>query len=438
MARASPPEDAAGRFEREARASGLSLPTSRALDPKVAAAVVAIVVAASFAVGYSTNWFNLSRPAPNPLAALPGCTNGGVSLHVVTEANASSSLSSLWPQLTSSFSAATGGCLSVVSSASEAGPGALTSTAVDSVVGPEVPNGTAAASLVGATFDVPLLVSPVVVVANLGGHSTELNLTAAAIAGAYLGSVQSWANPQLTASNPGLHSDLNVTAVHLAGPSTADAVFTTFLAERNSSFGTAVGSGPNVTWPTGLSASSPGAEESIVAATPGAIGFEPTDVCPALPIGVVCASLGTASGGFVAPTPASVAAAAAAEANSSAAVAGAWSNVSGVAPASSSVYPMVETTCAVVYKDLGTAYGGALGLNESKWLIALLFWIASDTAGSAGVLAAAAGYSTLPAGMAITAEETALNVTYLGNWILIPASALQEGAAEGGNETGEF
>jgi len=429
--------DADARFAEEACAAGLSLPTARQLDLRLATAVIAVLLVGSLVVGYETNWLNLSRPPPNPLAGLPGCSGGGVSVSVETEAGASASLANAWPALASAFAAATGNCLSVTAGTS---PGALASLAgmtVDAVVGPVVPGPSTEAGLTAATYDVPLLVSPLVVLANVGATTTQLNLTSSALAGVYLGTVTSWSDPALTSANPGLHSDLAVTPVHLAGPSAADELLTTYLSERNGTFRSSVGAGANVSWPGGSAASASNVT-ALVTSTPGAIGFEPTDVCPYLPDGVVCAAVQAGPDLFVDPTSSEVAAAADLEANSSSALAGAWSNVSGAAPANSTVYPMVETTFAVVYRDLGTSYGPLLGLNQSKWLIALLFWVASDTAGTTGRLAGTAGYASLPRGMAIAAEETALNVTYLGNWILLPAGALQEGTSDGGNETGEF
>jgi len=434
--------DATSRFEEAARSAGLVLPASRRINPWLALLVAALIVTTSLAVGYSTGWMNLSRSYPGPLSELPGCSASGpgVTLTVATEGGSSAGLAVAWPSVATAFSTATGGCLSVVSSATSAGFAALSSQSIDALVGPALPGTGSTGGLASQTTDVPLFVSPLVVLVNAEGLSPELNLSAGALAGAYLGTVDRWNNTELTASNPGLRSTLNLTVVYLQGPSQANAVFSTYLAEWNATFRTEVGPGTNLSWPVGLAAGSPAGVESLVASTPGAIGYEPTDVCPSLPSGLLCAAVQAAPSTYVAPTPAEVVAAEEVEANSSAALAGSWANVTGVASTNSSVYPMVETTYAVVYRDLGTTYGNALGLNASKWLIALLFWVISSTGGTAGRLAGLYGYVPLPSGFATTAEETDLNVTYYGGWILIPASALVEAPGEsgGGGETGEF
>jgi len=74
--------DDAARFAEEARAIGLELPPSRRLDPRLAVVAFAVIVAVSLTVGYSTNWMNFSRPRPDPLSDLPGCSVGGVTLSV--------------------------------------------------------------------------------------------------------------------------------------------------------------------------------------------------------------------------------------------------------------------------------------------------------------------------------------------------------------------
>jgi len=437
---ASRGEDVA-RFEDEARAAGLVLPPPRRLRPGFAAAVMALLVIASLVLGYASGWANLSRPPPDPLSEIPGCGDGLATLTVGTESNSSTDLNASWPALAGAFSEATGGCLSVRSMSESSGFEALSSRAVDALVGSELPAVTAPGNLSGATTDVPLLVAPLVVLVNDGGASPEVNLTADALAGIYLGHVTAWSDPLLASANPGLGSDLAVTPVYQTGPAASNLIFSSYLAQRNLSFRAAIVPSENISWPVGLPAASPAALVSLVEGTPGAVGYEPSDLCPSLPAAVVCASVEAMDGSFVAPDPGPVAAAADVEANSSAAGAGDWANVSGVAPANSSVYPMVETTFAIVYRDLGSTYGPSLGLNASKWLIALLFWIASDTGGTAGHILGPFGYVALPSFLAIIAEEADLGVTYLGSWVLLPPGSVSEGGGEGGEgggETGEF
>ena len=436
-----PPEDAAAaaHFSDQARAAGLALPTARRFSPRIAAAAIVVIVAASLAVGYSTNWMSVNHAAPDPLSDLPGCAQG-VALTVATEDGASASLGAMFPALAMAFSHASGGCLSVASTGSPAGYASLAGLQEASLVGPLVPMGSSGGALAATTDDVPLMVSPVVVIVNDQGLPRELNLSASALAGAYLGSTTSWADPVFTAVNPGLHSTLSITPVHPSGPSAATDVFSMYLSQWNGTFQAAIGPGSNVSWPVGPSASSPQDLTALVASTPGAIGFEPTDVCPTLPSGVICAAVETGGDEFVTASAASVGAAASTEANSSAALNGSWEDVTGVAPTGSTAYPMIETTYAILYRDLGTAYGPLLSMNDSKWLIGLIFWIASNTNGAAAGIGVGYGYFGLAGHLALMAAEETLNVTYDGNWILLPPGALDEGYDTGpdGGSTDEF
>ncbi len=398
-----------------------------------------MIVAVSLVIGYGTGWMNLSRPAPNPLAQLPGCPPTGVSLAVATQADASVGLAASAAALATGFSTATGGCLAVAFSADATGFGALSVRSVDAVIGPLAPQ---AGELPGPVYQLPLFIAPVVVVVNAEGLGSSLNLSAAALAGVYLGSVTSWSAPLLEATNPGLHSSLAVSVDHFGGPSEASALLSGYLAERNTTFAGTVTAGANVSWPVGTTAATPASMLALIAATPGSIGYEPTDVCPSLPAGLVCASLQTGTGGsYVAPSSGAVASAASLLANTSAATGLHWANASGVSGAGATVYPMLEITYAFVYRDLGTSYGSNLTLNDSKWLIASLFWIASDTSSAAGPLIAPSGYFPLPDILAYESEKSVLSVTYEGGWVLLPPSSVTPGdneAGEGPGETGEF
>jgi ABC-type phosphate transport system substrate-binding protein len=430
----------ASRFASQARASGLALPTARKLDPRLTVIAVVVIVVASTAVGFATNWFNVSRPAPNPLAELPGCGGGGTTLTVATEADGSSALAGTWSSLATAFGAATGNCLTVASSASSVGFSALSSLSLDALIGPTVPSAATSAALTNSTYDLPLFVAPVIVLVNTEGLVPHLDLSAAALAGAYLGTLTRWNASSVTATNPSLSSSEPVSVVYLAGANEANAVFTGYLGAWNATFRTSIPASANGSWPVGTPATDAAQVASLVAATPGAIGYVPTDLCPRLAAPVACAAVQTGGGGFVLPTASDVASAASLEANSSAASKDVWANVTGVAPTNSSAYPMLETTYAVLYRDLGNAYGSTLSLNASKWLIALVFWVQSNTSGAPGIISAASGFAALPSGFGLASVELTLTITYSGAWILLPPGALAEGYGESGEtgETGEF
>ncbi len=441
MTETSPPAEAADRFEVEARRTGLTLPPrGRPLDPWLAGGVTLLIILSALTVGYATDWLNPSRAHVYPVAEMPVCGPTPVDLSIPAEAGVSGGLPGAWAALASAYSAATGGCLSVTGNASATVLGALAAGTVDAVVGPAMPAPGTLGNLSAETYDAPLLVAPLVVLYNLGGATPELNLTADALAAIYLGGATSWNDPQLVASNPGFNSTLPIAAAYLAGPTPANSLLSGYLSEWNATFASTVGTGPNVSWPAGAPQTDPSAMLSYVAAHPGAVGYVPTDVCPTVTAPVACATLQDGSDAFVAPTGPSVQAAASLASNSSSALTSNWANVSGVAPVGTPVYPMVGLTYAIVYKDLGTEYGSALPLNDSKWLISLFFWIAADVGGDAASVAQGFGYFALPFHLSEAAQGTALSVTYEGAWILAPAAAAYDDSEgnETGGETGEF
>lgn len=439
------PDPASEVFAEEARSAGLVIPPRRRFGIEQAAlafGISVLVIAASLGAGYAVGWLNPSRgSATGPVLAGPqDCAGNGsvVPLELAAEPNASTGLEPAWAALADPFANLTGSCLSV--EVRDLGLEGLASLSVAGAIGPTIPGTYALANLSNETYSVPLLASPLVVLYNLGGATGPLNLTADALAGAYLGTVRTWSDPSFTSWNPGLHSDRAIVPFYLAGPSAANLLLSTYLSEENASFRSLVGSGESPAWPVGRSASSPAEMLSLVAATPGAIGYEPTNVCPSLPSPLGCALIEAANSSFAPATVPSVSAALNSTSASSAALHAEWANVTGVTLGSPGVYPMVELTYASVYRDLAKAYGSLLTPMQAKWLLTLLWWAASlETTlwATEHVVPAVEGdgYVPVPTSMEGTAQTTLGEVTYNGTSILFPNG---EESGESGNETGEF
>lgn len=445
MVEPSPLEAASDAFAEEARSAGLVVPPPRKFGAEqavVALGISVLVLAAALGVGYAAGWLNPARSSSSgPVLAGPqdcGANGSAVPLVLADEPNASTGLDAAWAALADPFANLTGSCLSVEMHAT--GLDGLASLSVAGTIGPSIPEAGSLANLSSETYSVPLLASPLVVLYHLGGTTASLNLTADALAGIYLGTVRAWNDPSLTAWNPGLASDLPVTPFHLAGPSVANDLLSSYLSEENASFRTAVGSGVSPAWPVGPSASSPAEMLSQVAAMPGAIGYEPSNVCPSLPRSVGCAGLGSASASFTPATVASVLAALNSTSASTAAVGADWANVTGVTYGDPGAYPMVELTYASVYRDVAKAYGALLSPIQAKWLLTLLWWVASletTTWATEHVVPSVLsdGYVPVPTSMEGMAQNTLALVTYNGTSILFPNG---EEGGESGNDTGEF
>ena len=446
MAEPSPVDRAASdAFTEEARSAGLVVPPPRRFGAEqvaLALGISALVLAASLGVGYAVGWLNPARASPSgpALAGPQDCGENGsaVPLVLAAEPNASTRSEAAWSALADPFVNLTGSCLSVEMRA--VGLAGLASLSVAGAIGPSIPENGTLANLSAETYSVPLLASPLVIIYNTGSSPSVLNLTPGALAGMYLGTVRTWSDSSLTEANPGLASDLSVAPFYLAGPSAANALLSTYLSEENASFRAAVGSGASPAWPVGQPVSSPAEMLSEVGATPGAIGYEPSNVCPSVAPPLACATIGSASGSFTPATEASVLAALNFTSSSAAAASADWANVTGVSYGNPNAYPMVELTYASVYRDLAKAYGPLLPPTQAKWLLTLLWWVASiETTPWAtehvvpNVLSD--GYVPVPLSIEGTAQATLSKVSYNGTSILFPNG---EEGGEGGNETGEF
>jgi len=416
------PEDA---FAREAAAAGLVLPERRPFDLGGAVAIAVAIVVIAAGVGEVTGWINLRSNSPATGFQYLTCSGSPVDLDGAIAANLDPSDAAWLEAAGSSLSQSVGGCLAVnvVNSTSSAPAGILADHAAKfaaTFVGPGIPGVASGASDVAV---VPVGLSAVAVVYNLPSLSGPLNLTGAALAGIFSGSIRSWDDPAISDVNPGLPlTGLPPISVDHDGDSTAvNAVLTQFLARSNATWNATIGAGESVSWPTGTAVGSDAAMLTAVRATEGAVGY--IDLLGNAPSGVGVAQLDDVAGAFVAPDAITAWIAAESFANSSTVVQGDWANVSlldAVAPGS---YPVSMLTYLSVFRDLGTAYGGQLSLTNATWVLEFVYWL---TDGST--------LAPLPPAYSAGTVSELNNETYDGTPI-VPSDSE---SGESGGETGEF
>jgi phosphate transport system substrate-binding protein len=155
---------------------------------------------------------------------------------------------------------------------------------------------------------IPVVTGPVTLSYHLSGVR-KLELSAPVIAGIFEGLIKTWNAPAIEADNPG--ASLPPTPIVLAVRSDSSGTtnnFTNFLVQAAGS-AWKLGSGSTITWPAGsLAGSGNSGVAQIVTSTPGAIGY--VDYATAKASGLTFASVKNKDGDFVAPSPASAAAAA--------------------------------------------------------------------------------------------------------------------------------
>ena len=82
---------------------------------------------------------------------------------------------------------------------------------------------------------------------------TGLKLNPATLAGIFLGKIQKWNDPALTAINPGVKlPDTDVAVVHRSDGSGTTNIFTDYLTKVSKEWKDQVGVGKSVKWPAGL------------------------------------------------------------------------------------------------------------------------------------------------------------------------------------------
>ena len=165
---------------------------------------------------------------------------------------------------------------------------------------------------------VPILHFPTVLGAdvpsyNIPGVTTELNFTAEALAGIFLGKVTKWNDPAITAANPGvkLPSD-DIVVVHRSDGSGTTYIWVDYLSKVSSEWQQKVGKGTSVNWPVGLGGKGNEGVSGLIQQTPGSLGY--IELIYAIQNKLPYGKVKNSSGAFVKADLASVSAAAAAAA----------------------------------------------------------------------------------------------------------------------------
>lgn len=115
---------------------------------------------------------------------------------------------------------------------------------------------------------------PVCITCNLPELKQPLKLTAAAIAGIYLGNIKKWRDPAITKANPGITlPDKPILVAHRSEGSGTTNIFTNYLAAVSPEWAKNVGKGVAVSWPTGLGGKGSEAVTGLVKQNPGGIGY---------------------------------------------------------------------------------------------------------------------------------------------------------------------
>jgi phosphate transport system substrate-binding protein len=162
----------------------------------------------------------------------------------------------------------------------------------------------------GNVLHVPTVMGAVVVVYNLPGLAQAVKLTPDLVADIFLGKVTKWNDARIASINSGVSLPAqDIVVVHRSDGSGTSYGFTDYLAKVSPEWLQKVGKGTSVNWPVGLGGRGNEGVSATVSQTPGAIGY--TELAYALINKIPFATLRNSSGNWIAPSLASVTAAAA-------------------------------------------------------------------------------------------------------------------------------
>jgi phosphate transport system substrate-binding protein len=167
----------------------------------------------------------------------------------------------------------------------------------------------------GPVLHIPTVLGAVAITYNVPGVAAGLRLSGDIVADIFLGKVTKWNDPRIAALNSGASLPAtDILVVHRSDGSGTTFVFTDYLAAVSPAWASGPGRGKEVPWPVGLGGKGNEGVAGQVKQTPGAIGY--VELAYAKQNNLPVAAIRNKAGGFVAPTPEGMTAAAAAAAGS--------------------------------------------------------------------------------------------------------------------------
>jgi phosphate transport system substrate-binding protein len=211
----------------------------------------------------------------------------------------------------------------------------------------------------------PIVIGGVVPVVNIPGVAAgKLKLTGPVLADIYLGKINKWNDPAITALNPDVNLDDSlITVVHRSDGSGTTFNWVNYLSKMSDEWKTKVGEGTSVQWPTGVGGKGNEGVAAYVKQIKHSIGY--VELAYALQNKMAYTQVKNRDGHFIEPSLASFqAAAASAE----------WSKAKDFylvitdAPGAKS-WPIAASVFVLMYKEPKDPAGSKAALDFFKWAL---------------------------------------------------------------------
>ncbi|GBO53992.1 phosphate ABC transporter, periplasmic phosphate-binding protein PstS [Pseudanabaena sp. lw0831] len=148
---------------------------------------------------------------------------------------------------------------------------------------------------------IPSVAGSVAVVYNIPGVKTGLKLSRQVLPAIFLGKIKKWNDPAIAALNPSVTlPDLPITVVHRSDGSGTTAAFTAHLSAISPEWQSAVGTGLNVSWKTGVGIKDNSGISAQIQQGEGVIGY--VEYAFAKQLKLATAALENRMGQFALPT----------------------------------------------------------------------------------------------------------------------------------------
>jgi phosphate transport system substrate-binding protein len=245
----------------------------------------------------------------------------------------------------------------------------------------------------GQVLQVPLALGGVSISYNVPGVKSGLKLTPKVLSEIYLGSVKTWNDSAITALNPGIDLPSNpIQVVYRSDGSGTSYIFTNYLSVVSPTWSSGPGTGKSVSWPVGVGEKGNEGVAGFIKETPYTLGY--VELAYALQNNFTYAKILNASGNYVAPSLASVAADASQKPN-----------------ITSVDYSIVDQPGAASYPISGYSWALVYQLQKSTsvgtTLVKVLDWLTHAGQAQAATL----DYVPLPANIQQLARTALLQVT---------------------------
>lgn len=209
----------------------------------------------------------------------------------------------------------------------------------------------------------PIVIGGVVAVVNIDGVAPgAIKFSGQVLADIFLGKVQSWADPAITALNPDLKlPDAPIAVVHRSDGSGTTFNFADYLSKASPEWQEKIGTDTLLSWPTGTGAKGNEGVAVAVSQTKNSIGY--VEYSLAVKMGLSYAQVENRAGKFIEPSPQSFQAAAASAL---------WSTAGDfylmlTDAAGDDAYPIAATVFVLMHKQPNSPQGSRAALNFFQW-----------------------------------------------------------------------